>query len=223
MSSSATAPHRRRTQAERRHATRTRLLDATLACLVERGYAGTTTAEVERRAGVSRGARLHHFPTKADLLVATMEHLYAQVGRRYADSLGAVEPSADRFHEGYRLLWKTHVEAVYPALVELLVAARTDPELRTALQEFSARHRRELRQRANSYFPELATRDADGLLETLLATMLGLAVQREVLGTSRNEERVLALLERMTHETFDAGGQDTRSPVAAAAPERKRT
>ncbi|KAF0162581.1 MAG: TetR family transcriptional regulator, partial [Caulobacteraceae bacterium] len=54
----------RRTQQERRDRTRGALLDATVACLVERGYTGTTTLEVERRAEVSRGARIHHFATK---------------------------------------------------------------------------------------------------------------------------------------------------------------
>ncbi|MHB1802402.1 MAG: TetR/AcrR family transcriptional regulator, partial [Actinomycetes bacterium] len=52
--------------------TRRRILDATLLTLVERGHAGTTTLAVQRRAGVSRGALLHYFPTRADLLVAAV-------------------------------------------------------------------------------------------------------------------------------------------------------
>ncbi len=51
-------------QEERSAETRRRLLDATVACLFERGYAGTTTTELARRAGVSRGAQMHHFPKK---------------------------------------------------------------------------------------------------------------------------------------------------------------
>ncbi|HWL49839.1 MAG TPA: helix-turn-helix domain-containing protein, partial [Acidimicrobiia bacterium] len=54
---------------------RRRLLEATVECLVELGWAGTTTTVVSERAGVSRGAQLHHFPSKQDLVVAAVEHL----------------------------------------------------------------------------------------------------------------------------------------------------
>jgi AcrR family transcriptional regulator len=64
-----------RTQAQRRDEMRRVLLDAAVDSLVEHGFAGTTTLEVQRRAGVSRGALLHHFPSKAELLVATIGHL----------------------------------------------------------------------------------------------------------------------------------------------------
>ena len=51
----------RRSQAERSAATREALLDATIDCLVEEGYASITTSRVSERAGLSRGAHLHHF------------------------------------------------------------------------------------------------------------------------------------------------------------------
>ena len=54
---------------------RQRLLEATVECLVEHGWSGTSTTLVSQRAGVSRGAQLHHFPTKNDLVVAAVEHL----------------------------------------------------------------------------------------------------------------------------------------------------
>src|SRR5437763_12092708 len=65
----------RRTQAERSAATRAALLDATVASLVEVGYANTTTTGIAERAGVSRGAQMHHFPAKADLVAHAVEHL----------------------------------------------------------------------------------------------------------------------------------------------------
>src|SRR5438045_9398121 len=72
MEASATKPSakqpRRRTQAERTASTRAALLDATIDCLVEYGYAHLTTTRVVERAGVSRGAQVHHFPTKAELV-----------------------------------------------------------------------------------------------------------------------------------------------------------
>ena len=66
---------RRRTQEERRTATRGALLDATIDCLIEYGYGGVTTTRVVERAGVSRGAQVHHFPTKAVLVSEALRHL----------------------------------------------------------------------------------------------------------------------------------------------------
>src|SRR5688572_25187232 len=64
-----------RTQQQRRDETRRALLDAAVESLIEVGFARTTTLEVQRRADVSRGALLHHFPSKAELLVAAIAHL----------------------------------------------------------------------------------------------------------------------------------------------------
>src|SRR5205085_9670279 len=86
------APTTRRTQAERRAETRGRLLDATLECLAELGYAGTTTTEVVRRAGLSRGAQVHDFPTKAELVVAAVEHLFQRRHDDFRSAIAAREP-----------------------------------------------------------------------------------------------------------------------------------
>ena len=82
-------------QEERSAETRRRLLDATVACLFERGYAGTTTTEIATRAGVSRGAQLHHFPKKDELVVGALEHVFEL---RLADLSAAIAepPSGSR-------------------------------------------------------------------------------------------------------------------------------
>ena len=59
----------RRSREQRTSDSRLRILDAAVACLVESGYAGTTTLTIQARAGVSRGRLLHHFPSKETLLV----------------------------------------------------------------------------------------------------------------------------------------------------------
>ncbi|MCD6638465.1 MAG: TetR/AcrR family transcriptional regulator, partial [Nocardioides sp.] len=74
-------------QAERTAAMRARLLEATVELLVERGFAGTSTTMVSERAGVSRGAQLHHFPTKNDLVVAAVEHITELRGAELADAV----------------------------------------------------------------------------------------------------------------------------------------
>src|SRR3954449_6604594 len=96
----------RRTQAERSAATRSRILDATVVCLVEVGHARTTTLEVQRRAEVSRGALLHHFPSKAELLVAAVDHL-AEMRARELKTLAAQLPEGRaRTDAVIGLLWQ---------------------------------------------------------------------------------------------------------------------
>ena len=128
----------RRTQAERRAATRGRLLDATLECLVDLGYARTTTPEIARRAGVSRGAQLHHFPTKAELVTAAVEHLFERRHREFRDAFGRVPAGADRYAAAIDILWSMLSGPTFHAWLELAVASRTDPELRRAVHHLTA-------------------------------------------------------------------------------------
>lgn len=73
-------PKARRTQAERTEETRRRILDAAVDLLAIKGYAGLRTADVAEMAGLSRGAQTHHFPSKDELLVAVVEHVFARAG-----------------------------------------------------------------------------------------------------------------------------------------------
>ena len=121
------------TQAERTARTRGRLLDATLVCLAKSGMTGLSTPAVCRRAGVSRGAQLHHFPTKASLLAAAVDHI---VQRRLVElrrELG--EPTAPLdLADAARRIWAIYQGPVFHAWLEIVVASRTDPELRRALE-----------------------------------------------------------------------------------------
>ncbi|OZC47987.1 TetR family transcriptional regulator [Rhodococcus sp. WWJCD1] len=119
-------PTGRRTQAERTAGTRAKLLDAAIDCLVELGFAKTSTQEIARRAGVSRGAQLHHFPSKESLVIAAVEHL---VDRRLSEILEA-EPDPAR---GPEILADAFSGPLFYAALELWVAARTDPALHEAM------------------------------------------------------------------------------------------
>jgi AcrR family transcriptional regulator len=113
--------------------TRAALLDAALETLVERGYAATTTTEVARRAGVSRGAQLHHFPSKAELLTAAVGHLLERRVAEYRKVFANVDPGADVLDAAIDLLWPMFQGPTFVAWVELWIAARTDPALREAV------------------------------------------------------------------------------------------
>jgi AcrR family transcriptional regulator len=119
----------RRTQAERTAAMRTRLLDATIECLVTYGYAGTTTPRVAELAGVTRGAQIHHFRSKEDLVVAAIEHLAQQRAQGAIRGLGRAQASPDPVSTVLDFVWEAHQGPMFVATLELWVAARTDPVL----------------------------------------------------------------------------------------------
>jgi AcrR family transcriptional regulator len=121
-------------QEERTRAMRQRLLEATLQCLVERGWSGTSTTLVSQRAGVSRGAQLHHFPTKADLVIAAVEHIATVRREELADAAAALPQGERRTREVLELLGEHFTADVFAAALELWVAARTDPQLLAAVE-----------------------------------------------------------------------------------------
>ena len=128
-----TTTRERRTQAERREGTITALLDATVRCLAERGYAATSTAAVCAEAGVSQGALFRHFPTRQALLVATAEHVAT---RNVAEFRTTVGRGVDTVDDVAAVLAHLRTVVLSPANQtwrELLVAARSDADLRAAL------------------------------------------------------------------------------------------
>src|SRR5215470_13722917 len=123
-----------RTQQQRRDETRRALLDAAVESLIEVGFARTTTLEVQRRAEVSRGALLHHFPSKAELLVAAVDHLAEMRAREMKAFAQQLPPASDaRTDAVLGLLWQCFSGAFFQVAMELRTAARTDPELRPVL------------------------------------------------------------------------------------------
>src|SRR4051794_7435955 len=126
---SAGQPRRRRTQQERREATRAALLDATIECLIEYGYAGVTTTKVVERAGVSRGAQVHHFPTKAQLVADAVGRLALRMSEQLGREIETLPSDARRLDAALDMLWQTHSGPLFQAALELWVAARTDAEL----------------------------------------------------------------------------------------------
>ena len=126
------------TQEERSRAMRERLLDATIECLITHGWSGTSTTLVSQRAGVSRGAQLHHFPTKNALVLASVVHL----SERRAAELEQAAANLPRGKRRTRALLEMFAEHytgdVFTAALELWVAARTDPELLGPVAELEA-------------------------------------------------------------------------------------
>ena len=129
----------RRSQAQRSSSTQKSLLNATIECLVELGYEGTSTPEICRRAGVSRGAQLHHFPTKVSLLVAAVEHLCDIRHQEFRLLIEKSATGAQRLDLAFEELWKVYTGPTLSAWMEMVVASRTDSVLNEHMRRISQR------------------------------------------------------------------------------------
>jgi AcrR family transcriptional regulator len=175
MATSATP--QRRSQAERSATTREALLDATVACLIEDGYAHTTTSRVAERAGVSRGAHLHHFQTRSSLVAAAIEHLSRRRGAELFAAAERLPAGRGRIAKGLDLLWDSYASPLFQAALDLWAGARTDPELHEHLVEVERVLDRQTLELARTLFPEAAGRpDFENLVESSLAMIRGLAL-----------------------------------------------
>ena len=169
--------HERRTQAERRAETRAKVLAATIDCLVEHGYANTSTRHIAKRAGLTVGALQHHFASKADLMAAALQTL----GDRMADEYVAEAPTEGVPHERIAQLldrlWEAHRGPLFDAGLELWVAARSDAELRATMARVATDFSLRIAGGMLHTFPDLVAKP--GFSEKVmvcLATMRGLAM-----------------------------------------------
>ncbi|WOJ97909.1 TetR/AcrR family transcriptional regulator [Congregibacter brevis] len=184
--------------AARSSATRTRLIDSTIEALVDLGFAKTTGVEVCRRSELTRGALNHHFPDFADLLVETLQVLYARLLEVDLDAEGGVLE---------KVLLSSYERVTQPefkAVIELWLASCNDPE-------FGARLAAAIQQSAVLFSPAMvlstaggtsADHEDDALYFTITETLIGIGLGRAVgrgEGTA-HEASVLGQLRSMARE-----------------------
>jgi AcrR family transcriptional regulator len=209
-------PSRRRTQGERRAATKAVVLEATVDCLVEDGYFRLTTGRVADRAGVSRGAQLHQYPTRQQLVVAAIEHITELRAAEMSAAMQQLPAGADRIATALDLLWAQFSGRSFQAGVELLAAARTDTVLRDALIPFERTLRRLNRSLLAELFgPEVTAHpDYREVLGLVITAMYGAALLR-VVQPDAGLEPQRVLLERMVRMLLAPGV--TASATAAGS------
>jgi AcrR family transcriptional regulator len=162
--------------------TRERLLLAAVDTLIDKGYAATTVAAVQARAGVSRGALLHHYPTKASLLLEAVEFLAAaqveDLDRRASDLAATAEGDlGQRTQLWLDLMWSSFSSRLFTAVLELWIAARTEPELRAQLIPYERRLGARLRRVAQRLLgPDMDQAEAGRLFTMTLVYYRGLAL-----------------------------------------------
>jgi AcrR family transcriptional regulator len=179
-------------QEERTRAMRARLLEATVDCLVEHGFGGTSTTLVSERAGVSRGAQLHHFPTKNDLVVAAVAHLTEVRGAELAAAAAKLPTGERRTRAVLRMLGDHFASPVFTAALELWVAARTDETLLAAVAPLEQRVGREVHRLTVDALG--ADESRDGVRELVQATLdlvRGLGLAGTITDDTRRRNRIL--------------------------------
>jgi AcrR family transcriptional regulator len=194
-----TSPQRqaRGPHAERSAAMRQRLLKAAVACLFELGYAATSTQAVTDRAGVSRGAILHHFPTKVDLMVAVAEYAADHQNRSVRAYLETATPGVPLYLALTEATWEVIVQPPATALLEVMMATRADAALAARLpavvEAFEARQRDDVWRLAH----RLGIRDrarVEAMVRLHRAAMRGLAIELQLSGNRAGCEESLELL-----------------------------
>jgi AcrR family transcriptional regulator len=133
---------RRRTQAERTEATRTQILKAAANLIRKRGYARFRTADVAAEAGMSRGAQLHHFPTKDALVVATLEYVFEQAQIMSRRRAAAVDRPRDLIEavidDAREFFFSEH----FMVAIDIVLSTSTDDAVRKQILEISRKARR---------------------------------------------------------------------------------
>lgn len=196
-----------RTQEERSAETRERLLDATLQCLLELGYTGTSTTEVCQRTGLSRGALLHHFPTKQALVIEAVRRLVARMGIENLAHAAGVAPTEDPLDRMFDVIWSNFRQPLFHVVLELWIAARTDPELHANLHGAERERGRGIALLYESIAGLAAQReDFADVLQLTLHLMRGMALQRLMRSDDSERERLYALWKKMAKAHMAGSG-----------------
>jgi AcrR family transcriptional regulator len=179
-----------RSAAERMAETRIRLLDAVLETLAECGYAATSTTEIARRSGLTRGAQLHHFGTKDQMMVAAVEHLEQRIGAVDVEAGLAHVPAAERVPVALSIMAHLFNGAIPNAYVELWVASRTNPDLAASLRETDFAGRDAVRALFGEELLVRAGPEFDRLLDLTMFALRGMALDAHLASEDELRARV---------------------------------
>ena len=183
--------------------TRAIILEATLDCFYELGYGNTTTEKVSKRAGVSRGAMLHHFPSRLDLVTATVRYLNEKRLRLFEESELRINEGADhsRIDEGIDAYWQQLHSPLFTVFHELQVVARTDQDLKEVLDTCNEKLDQSWWKLARRIFPDLALSEEFENANMLTLYLLeGMVVRGHTSGGA--PERMIPWLKQRLHDMF---------------------
>ena len=188
----------RRTNQERSATTQAAILEATIEQLAEHGYGRTTTVEVAERAGVSRGALVHHFSTRSDLVLAALEYLCERRLEELEAGIARLSATEDRPSAFVDLMWSTFDGPLFTAQLELWMAARADADLFARLYPLE----RGFGKRLSELCGEALGDGAGPFYELTKHLMRGMAVERLLKADERKRKLVLQRWKAMAPATL---------------------
>jgi AcrR family transcriptional regulator len=200
-------------QAQKSAIMRNTILDAAIDCFINIGYASTTTAKIAEKAKVSRGAMLHHFPSKAELTQAAVEYLNDKLVGLYSESIDDIThdlPVDERNRLGLKGYWQYLSSDLFTAYHELCVAGRTDPELQVILEATIERFDHKVALANVELFPEWADRgELFGMaMDISKFLMEGMAVSQIISHREQRVNRMIDYLGDRLEEIFHSGDED---------------
>ena len=205
-------PEPERVREQQRLATRQRILRAAVDSFQALGYAATTTLEVQRRAGVSRGALLHHFPTRPQLVAAAIAELVSQNDAASKEALAEASADLDPIDRARRALRSIVARPAFGIEMELWTAARSDAELRAHLRKAERSAMKDWQQGLDEMFgPDLVAHPAyPSVIAVTTPLIRGLAVTRSLTASTTGLERSLDAWAAFARQALDV-------PVGASA------
>lgn len=196
------AAQRRRTQAERSATTRIVLLEAAVSCLFEHGYGATTTINVAKAAGLSRGAMLHQFPTKADLMAFVVEAAFEEEVALYDKLLKGVDDPRERMLAYPEAVWQVLSRPAGVAVLEIMQGSRSDPAVAEKLAPTQAKIYAFVRKELESQFPKGPSM---ALLELIVGAARGLSIQKVLTPNDKGVNGAIPLLQTLLRVGLETG------------------
>jgi AcrR family transcriptional regulator len=212
-------------QAQKSAMTRDRILEAAINCFVQQGYTNITTSRVADAAGVSRGAMLHHFPSKTELVQAAIEYLHDKLLEDYTRRVNSIPASLKgkkRRRAGIDAYWDHLTGDLFTVYHELCVASRTDAELKSILENSQQLFEQHVRESNANLFEEWKDRGDRFLLAMDVTKFLMEGIAAGQLMTNREErvKRLLNYLADRLEEIFEEGEGSAIGRHSARKPTR---
>lgn len=191
----------RGSHAVRREITRAKVFTAAIAALHERGYAAASTLAVAKRAGISRGALVKQFPTKAGLYASLVESLLDELREETLAYVRGFPPGLPRALARMDHAWALYKQPRTFALLEVMLGARGDPELSDQLAKVGRSRQLIEKQLLGDDFEAMGIKDrrtAGLAVLQMLATVRGLALERLLNRDSTSLEAAFNLQRKQT-------------------------
>jgi AcrR family transcriptional regulator len=199
--------------------TRLAILEAAIDCLDKYGYGRSTTQLIAQTAGISRGAMLHHYTTKQELISAIIDYTFYKRMEVFTASITSLsETERVVRQDGIEIFWRSLLSREYSAYIELSIASRTDAELHAMFIPRAIRFDQIWRVELLRIFPEWSAHPdkLNFAIDYCHAAFEGLRLNREV-WTDRN--RRVALRSFVTSTIFMIREGKLDIPELAEEPE----